>query len=375
MRWTSILAWLVASAAMAGPRKSVEAVDEQLGDVRGIDAVLAKAGWVRTPEGSDRYQAGSIFDGRNLLWGNREGCFSAPPTEYLYTALEVQQALTAGAKIPLGTVTTEASGEVFKKVTYADPMVSELEGRYLELDEKCRAKLAEVAKVKDVSSWYVVQAVLLAQVKEQRCTSIDAGVRSVLGDGGVAVSESCEMSTEGEVAVAYKTVPVAELLGLELAPPGETIPADREHRSASEANKGLFIDLDLGVPTGVKVGYAFGSALAVGARAGGGLIISSQGAVSSVGILAAFVKIGLGNQRTRLEPNLGVAVLSGDTAFLAGGALGHQFTDARGSIPGVGVRLGADYVPRGGARFGPNGSVILLPEEYVVPEAALTLSW
>jgi formylglycine-generating enzyme required for sulfatase activity len=225
MRWWIGAVTLLATAASAGPKKAADNVGAQLDGGRDVAAALKKAGWVATPEGSDRYQAGFVYDARNGLWSEREGCFKAVPTESIYNELEVAQALQAGAKVPLGVVTAEAEGVRYKKLTYADPRVSEIQGRYLELEEQCRADLEKAAKKEDISSWYVVQAVLLAIVNEQECTEIGAGVKSVLGGAGVEVTEQCATSSVGQVAVAFKTVPVSALLGsLPAEPPAPTSP-------------------------------------------------------------------------------------------------------------------------------------------------------
>ncbi len=234
MRWWVGAVTLLASAALAGPKKAADNVGAQLDGGRDVAAALKKAGWVATPEGSDRYQAGFVYDARNGLWSEREGCFKAVPTESIYNELEVAQALQAGAKVPLGVVTAEAAGVRYKKLTYADPRVSEIQGRYLELDDQCRADLEKAAKKEDISSWYVVQAVLLAIVNEQECTEIGAGVKSVVGGAGVEVTEQCATSSVGQVAVAFKTVPVTALLGpLPAQPPAPTGPSSAVSAGAS----------------------------------------------------------------------------------------------------------------------------------------------
>jgi formylglycine-generating enzyme required for sulfatase activity len=218
MAWGNLGVTLVATAAFAGPKTGADDVGVQLDGRRNIAAALRNAGWVATPEGSDRYQAGFVYDARNGLWSDRDGCFDAAPNESIYNEMEVVQALQAGARVPLGVVTAEAEGVRYRKLTYADPRISEIQGRQLKLAETCKADLMEAAKSGDISSWYVVQAVLFAVVNEQECTEIDAGVKSVVGTAGIEVSEQCATRSVGQVAVAFKTVPVTELLGIATAP-------------------------------------------------------------------------------------------------------------------------------------------------------------
>ncbi|MFT5460980.1 MAG: hypothetical protein ACI9K2_007502 [Myxococcota bacterium] len=237
---------LLALPAHAGPQKrAAKAMGVELDGTRPLAGALAKAGWIATPEGSDRYQPGNIYTETHALWSARAGCFDGEPLESIYNELEVIQALQAGARVPLGVVTASVEGMRYKRLTYADPMVTELEGRSLKLTENCGRDLAAEAAGADVSSWYVVQAVLLAVVNEQECTELEASARTLVGGGGGSVSEECSRGSVGQVAVAYKVQPVSEVLGGAVAPPAATTPQPSGPRGAVSGSGGFDGTLDV----------------------------------------------------------------------------------------------------------------------------------
>ena len=208
-----VAALVVPAAAGAGPRAAAVQVVEAAEGQRPLAAALEKAGWIATPEGSDRFRPGNVYDARNALWSAQADCFDATPVDAIYNDLEVTVALQAGAKVPLGVVSVRADGSSYKKLTYADPRVAELAGRQLTPTSACQRDLEQAARATDVSSWYVVQAVLYAIVNEQLCTEVDAGVRSAVASASVSYEQQCTTSSTGQVAVAYKTVPVTTLIG------------------------------------------------------------------------------------------------------------------------------------------------------------------
>lgn len=133
-------------------------------------------------------------------------------------------------------------------------------------------------------------------------------------------------------------------------------------RVESSGGDHLLLDVDLGVPVGVRVGYDFGHGAGIGVRAGVGPAINSS-MLAGV-MLAAFGAIPLTAEGNwRLEPTLGLAVVSSSAGFVGGLGVHWQFTDkATGPVPNVGARAGLNvaYV---------SSSI------YALPEAALVLSW
>jgi formylglycine-generating enzyme required for sulfatase activity len=218
-----MLVLLSALPAQAGPRKRADQLVAQLDGGRPLAAALEGAGWIATPEGSDRYKPGFVYDSRHNIQIDRARCFAAEPMESLYNELEVVKALEAGARVPLGLVTAEAGGKKYKRLTYADPRVRELAGIDLrKIQGSCAADIASYGD----GSWYVVQAVLLAIVNEQECIEASASVRVGGAGGGLDISESCSTASEGQVAVAYKVVPARSLLpGAVSTAPARPLPA------------------------------------------------------------------------------------------------------------------------------------------------------
>ena len=202
------------TADRARRKRAQDRVEETLDEGRPLIHALESAGWRATPEGSDRFEPGHIYDAVHALQADRERCFEAQPRESIYNELEVSLALKAGARVPLGLVSAEASGVRYKRLTYADPRVRELAGMDLRPTPACRAYLEERRQAgDDLSTWYVIQAVLLAVVNEQECTEVAAGVRAPVGGGSVSVSEECSVGSTGQVAVAYKLQTASALLG------------------------------------------------------------------------------------------------------------------------------------------------------------------
>jgi formylglycine-generating enzyme required for sulfatase activity len=206
--------WIVAALttgglAWAGSAKKAAPTTAGAHD---LDAALVKAGWTTAPEGSDRFQPGNVYSAEHRLQLRADDCFDAPIEDAIYNELEVSLALEAGARIPLGVVRAEVSGVRYKTKTYADPRVAEIPELLLAPRATCAALLAEQARSADVSGRYVVQSVLYAIVHEQECTEVSGG--AAVGAAGVSasVAEQCSTDSEGQVAVAYKTMPLPTLL-------------------------------------------------------------------------------------------------------------------------------------------------------------------
>jgi formylglycine-generating enzyme required for sulfatase activity len=64
----------------------------------------------------------------------------------------------------------------------------------------------------------VLTAVLSAEVKEEKCSSIEGGAEAFGSGGELGMSQQCLEESSGHVAVAYKSRPVGELLGGAAAP-------------------------------------------------------------------------------------------------------------------------------------------------------------
>ena len=64
----------------------------------------------------------------------------------------------------------------------------------------------------DLSTWYVIQAVMWAEVVEQLCRAVDVAVDAPAAGAALSAAESCVQVSEGQVAVAFRLRPAADLL-------------------------------------------------------------------------------------------------------------------------------------------------------------------
>lgn len=174
-----------------------------------LDDVLREAGWTIPPERSSTYAAGDIYDmSTHSKVALREQCFDALPNEGEYTSAKVVQSLEASAKLRLGVVRVKGRSVRYTKRTYAEPYLSEMPLISLMLNEEC----AGILRRWDLTDVQVLTAVLSAEVKEESCTSLKGGVAVMWFGGDAAVSQSCDQESEGHVTVAYKALPLKDLL-------------------------------------------------------------------------------------------------------------------------------------------------------------------
>lgn len=196
------------AAAMRGPAASAA-------EIPALAALLLKAGWTPTPELSGVFQAGSIFEttglGHTLVSAT---CISAVPKESTYTAAELVTSLQAGVSVGSGPMSGEVQAGIVKKVKFGTPTQVTVPTMDLELSTACREKLRKLS-MGHIQSTYVVQEVLKAEIAEQTCGQVDARGRFVgLGVAEAEYAAACAQSSLEPVAVGYRTVPLANLLGL-----------------------------------------------------------------------------------------------------------------------------------------------------------------
>lgn len=138
-------------------------------------------------------------------------------------------------------------------------------------------------------------------------------------------------------------------------------PADGVSKPPPTGNEVAF-DVELGVPTGVRVGLAFGENAkhAVGARVAVG--VGVQSTVYPAAVAGVFGRVGLGDRgRFAIEPGLNFVIVGS----YAGAAVALDF---RGLLtdPQKGPALGL----LGGVQVGAASSSVV-----IVPDAALVLAW
>ncbi len=186
------------------------------GDIPVLARLLERTGWTPTPELSGAFRPGFIFQATEL--GHRlqvEDCFPLEPTVSTYTATEVVTQLQAGVSVDLGAGSVGVSGGMVKKVKFSTPEQHTLPMLKLQPTTACTAMLKGAARGGvDLSSLYVVQEVLTARIAEQTCGRVDAQGRFVaLGGAELELAMSCAQESLDPVAIAYRTVPVEQLMG------------------------------------------------------------------------------------------------------------------------------------------------------------------
>lgn len=221
-------ALLVPAAATAG--KGERGPAASAAEIPALAQLLDKAGWEPTPELSGVFKTGSIFkvdgDTHSLMV---RSCFEAEEVQDTYTSAEVVSQMQAGVKVRLGLGSVQGSGELMKKVKFGTPVHSTIERLAMHPSESCRSMLAQVGKL-EMMDMYAVQEVLTAEIAEQTCGRIDASGRFVgLGKAEAELQQACMQESLEPVAVAYRVVPLDELVsggGAVAAPMVPAVPSD-----------------------------------------------------------------------------------------------------------------------------------------------------
>jgi hypothetical protein len=209
------LAALCATPAFAGSKPRLEPTPAaSAAEIPPLADLLNKAGWTPTPELSGVFHAGSVFRADGAVHRLMvRSCFDATPAEDTYTAAEVVSQLQAGVRVRFGGGSVGANGELVKHVKFGSPVHTTLERLALVPTAACRAML-DTAPRDQLAAMYVVQEVLTAQIAEQTCGRIDASGRFVgIGSAEGEFATACRQESLEPVAVAYRVVPLTELLG------------------------------------------------------------------------------------------------------------------------------------------------------------------
>ncbi len=204
--------WIVlASMALAGPKNAGPAASAA--EIPALAKLLDKAGWEATPELSGVFKTGSVFqeDGATHSLMVRS-CFEGEEVQDTYTSAEVVTQLQAGVRVKFGLASVKGSGELVKKVKFGTPVHATLERLAMVPTPACRKMLDQVGLM-ELETMYAVQEVLSAEIAEQTCGRIDAKGSFVgLGAAEAELSMACKQESLEPVAVAYRVVPLTELL-------------------------------------------------------------------------------------------------------------------------------------------------------------------
>ena len=215
-------AMAMGTAVHAGPKKALKraaAVQPAVNaaDIPALAGLLDKAGWTATPELSGVFQVGRIFkdDGSGHSLMVRD-CFSTEVGSDPYTSAEVVNHLEAGVQVGFG-IQASASAAMVRTVRFEQPVHHTLARLAMVPTAECTAMLTS-ASPGERSTMYAVQEVLTAVITEQRCGTLDANGRFVATSGEMSLERSCSQTSEEPVAVAYRSVAVADLMPSAVAP-------------------------------------------------------------------------------------------------------------------------------------------------------------
>lgn len=219
---TGFAALAMATGVHAGPKKALKHAPVvqpavNAADIPVLAGLLDKAGWTATPELSGVFQVGRIFKddgfGHSLMVRD---CFSTEVGSDPYTSAEVVNHLEAGVQVGFG-IQASASAAMVRTVRFEQPVHHTLARLAMVPTAECTAMLTS-ASAGERSTMYAVQEVLTAVITEQRCGTLDANGRFVAASAEMSLERSCSQTSEEPVAVAYRSVAVADLMPGAVAP-------------------------------------------------------------------------------------------------------------------------------------------------------------
>ena len=196
--WISLFALLWGNLAEAKPSIDV------------FSSKLQEAGWTLNPFRGATMTVGDIYRPEKqspLIFGT--DCFSLQPREGAYEGAEVVQILKAGLSVPLGILNINTGARKSLQQSFVAPYVSEV----AELTLRPNASCTNAIQQSGAEDAFVVTAVLMAEVIEQACVDVDAGLGARLG-GSAEFEKSCTQQSQGHVVVAYKSQSVKNLFNV-----------------------------------------------------------------------------------------------------------------------------------------------------------------
>lgn len=138
-------------------------------------------------------------------------------------------------------------------------------------------------------------------------------------------------------------------------------PAPRQKTSFDRILERALVEVDLGLPSGVRLGVDITDRDAVGIR--GGLGIAAARGAPAAGVLGVFMRYHLTKSGdTWVEPTVGIAFLRRGQGALGGIAIGHELLEKDGMQPAISVLAGADLT-------------FVNAQAWALPELALAATW
>lgn len=187
-----------------------------LAPIPDIEEMLEEAGWVMTPEMSAKFsRPGDILDAKNTILVDGPDCFEAEVKEGAFAKMEVTRSMSAGVRLRVKVVGAQGNVVLEKKLIFDTPIYRQISRFKLVPTDQCIAFIRSAQqRGEDTSGWHVITESLSAIIQQQQCGKYDAKAGAFLVSTATDIVQACEQTSIEPVAVAYKTMPVRDILPL-----------------------------------------------------------------------------------------------------------------------------------------------------------------
>ena len=189
--------------------------------VPSIEEVVAAEGFTPTPSQSEIYKPGAVLvpNGRGGHDVVVSSCIDAEPDIAIMSQSSIATTLAGGVSARLGVARGAASAGVEKRLSFVDPEQRTIPLAKLRPTDECTGGVQTAGTFQDLSSAIVLHDVLVAIIKNTRCTKVDAsGGVVALGAAEAAAYSECVQESDGQVPLGYKSVPLSKVLSLAGSP-------------------------------------------------------------------------------------------------------------------------------------------------------------
>ena len=204
--------------AVAGPGQTLRseldrAPATSAAEIPILASLLERAGWTPTPELSGMFEVGMVFfdsGGSHRLL--ESSCFDVTPVTRPYAGSEMVTQFEAGVGVGVpGMGLARLEGGAIHRVRFHAPRHTTVDLLGLAPTAACEEALEDLSTAMREGS-YVVQEVLTAEILEQSQGHLDASGRFVIGSAHGSYVKQRELGSAQPVTVAYRTVPLGDLL-------------------------------------------------------------------------------------------------------------------------------------------------------------------